>query len=266
MVKQHGECASPVFVTYQAALGELPGAFDDGSVELGGNERAMGGSGVRLREQTAGRHVEIHLRYVDTTVVLRRAGSHYSVVVRMPAAVVNASVTDDPDGLQLCVRGCPHSERINYREFIALRSTRLKPQRQKQEGTAVASATEVTSSADEMARDKAAAHCRDAGVVDYFFDACVFDLVSTGDLNFTQAARHAQRDTLRLLPESAGELRNRTSLAELDRLYSNGARRTSGGACVVTCFLVTLCAVLISELLTSAAGGATWPRERCRAT
>ena len=265
MVKQHSECASSVFVTYQASAGELPGAFDDGSVELGGSDRGCGGSGVRLREQSPGHHVEIHLRYVDTTVVLRRTGPHYSVVVRMPAAIMNASIADDPDGLQMCVRGCPHSERIDYREFLAMRNTRLKQERQ-QSGTATTS-VEVTSpsSSDKMTRDEAASRCLDAGVVDYFFDACVFDLVSTGDKNFTLAARHAQRDTLRLLPESAATLRNRTSFAELDQSYWNGGQRTSGRACVTAYVLVTLCALLVSELLT-AAGGATWPRERCRGT
>ena len=255
MVKHHGECASSKFVTYQASGGELPSAFDDGNIELGGSER----SGVRLREKSAGRHVEIHLRYVDTTVVLRRTGLHYSVVVRMPDAVINDSVADDPEGLQMCVRGCPHNERIDHREFLALRNTALQKQRRRHTD-AMEVSSRVTSQSDKMTRDEAALRCTDGGVVDYFFEACVFDLVNTGDQNFTLAARHAQTDTLRLLPSSASALQNRTSLDELDRMYSNSGERSSGraGVCVVT----TLCALLISEFLTRAASGATSHRGR----
>ena len=265
MVKHHGECASSEFVTYQASGGELPGAFDDGSVELGGSER-RDVSGVRLREKIPGRHVEIHLRYVDTTIVLRRTGLHYSVVVRMPDAVINDSVADDAEGgLQMCVRGCPHNERIDHREFLALRNTALQKQRRRHTDTdADVSSRMASQSLDKMTRDEAALRCTDAGVVDYFFDACVFDLVNTGDLNFTVAARHAQSDTLRLLPRSASALQNRTSLDELDRMYSNAW--SSGRASVTTHVVMTLCALLISELLTMAAGGATSHTERCRGT
>jgi len=78
-----------------------------------------------------------------------------------------------------------------------------------------------------MTRTDAVKRCRDVGVKDFYFDSCVFDLISTGDLNFTLAAYHAYADTLRLYPEVANSLDNRSSLEEIDKEYADKNHATS---------------------------------------
>lgn len=219
MIKQRtdDQCAdSDRFVTYQAQNDHLPAMFDDGRVHFGSHQS------VRLTEKEPGQHIEIYLSYIDTTVVVRKIGSYLTFAIQMPEELVNQSFADDPDGIQLCTKGCPPSERIDYKEFLALRNSRLKSSRVTDSGEGAVSSPQVT-----MTRDSAARLCRKAGVVDFYFDSCVFDLITTRDLNFTMAAYHAFRDVLRLYPAAAGKQKNRTTLTEIDNLYRNRNHATS---------------------------------------
>ena len=204
VIKKNDNCGSSRYVTYQASTDDLPGAFDDGRTHFG-QERS-----VHLIEEDPGKHIEIYLRYIDTTLIVRQVGRYFTFAMKMPEEIVEHS-RDNNNGIQLCVRGCPASELIDYREYLAQKHVRLK------------SLTEDRNVKVAMSRNVAEAKCKDAHVVDFYYDSCVFDLMTTGDTNFTQAAQSALSDVLRLYPVAAKMHKNRTSLDPMDQPYSSAA-------------------------------------------
>lgn len=205
MIKRNEECGASRFVTYQAVTDSLPQAFDDGRTHFGPDRS------VQITEVDPGKHVEIYLRFIDTTLIVRQVGRYFTFAIKMPEDLVKHSADQNPDGIQLCVKGCPQSEQINYREYLAHKHSRLK------------ALTEQSDMEIAMNRDLAEAKCREANVVDFYYDSCVFDLMTTGDSNFTQAAHSALQDVLRLYPQAAKMHKNRTSLEEIDKQYSSSA-------------------------------------------
>ena len=228
VVVKESECAGTHFVTYQAQTDALPGTFDDGRTQFGPE------GSVSLQEIEPGRHIEIRLRYVDTTLVIRQVGRYLTFSARMPELLVNESMTQDPVHMQLCNTGCPRSELIDYKSFLAQHKTRLK------DSSDVKTPDVVSSRGPSgLTRDKAEKRCRAVGLMDFYFDSCVFDLLTTGDSNFTVAAYHALHDVQRLVPDMK-PLENRTDLAVFDRLYSSARTRTASSFVVVVLLAVCL--------------------------
>ncbi|NXX46594.1 RGMC protein, partial [Tricholaema leucomelas] len=156
---------------YQAELGNLPAAFQDGSVT--GGERP-GGSSLALREEVPGQHVEISASYIGTTIAVRQAGRQLSFSIR--AAEEVAQAFGQEQDLQLCVGGCPRGQRLS--------------RGQRGHGRQLAQA--------------AKALCKEVlPVEDLYFQSCVFDVLVSGDANFAMAAGVALEDARRFLPNAA---------------------------------------------------------------
>ena len=223
-MKSGDKCAPSQFIMYQAQTGHLPSAFDDGRTHIGG-----GGSGgndpqqrnVQLTVHRTNRHVELYLRYVDTRVVIRQIGLYFNVAIRMPEELVKMSLLKYPDAMALCQKGCPKSERIDYKAILTYKNTRLKHLAPPSPSSS-ASATADPRATPEYNMDvgHAQSRCRREGVVDFYFDSCVFDLLTTGDLNFTKAAAHALQDVLTLYPQGAKLHSNRTTLEQAPAVNS----------------------------------------------
>ncbi|XP_062974361.1 hemojuvelin-like isoform X2 [Elgaria multicarinata webbii] len=149
---------------YQAETDNLPAAFVDGSVK--GGERP-GGSSLAIHEHSAQQHVEIRAAYIGTTIAVRQVGRHLSFSIRA-AEEVALSFTDEQD-LQLCVWGCPLGRRL--------------------------SRSQSRPSQGNVARERARLLCKEKlPVEDVYFQSCVFDVVTSGDANSTQAAHGALED------------------------------------------------------------------------
>ncbi|XP_077180251.1 hemojuvelin-like isoform X2 [Paroedura picta] len=149
---------------YQAEIGDLPAAFVDGS--RNGGERP-GGNSLAIHERSPGRHVEIRAAYIGTTIAVRQAGKQISFSIRA-AEEVAFSFTEEQD-LQLCVGGCPPSQRI--------------------------SRSPCGPSAVALAAEKVRRLCRGKlPAEDVYFQSCVFDVVTSGDVNFSLAAHDAFED------------------------------------------------------------------------
>ena len=196
VIKAEPNCGSHNFVMYQASSGSLPSTLDDGRTHLG--NAGAGAHTVRVEEVEYNRHVTIHLRYVDATVVIRQVGFYFNVAVKMPEALVKAALLDNPDRIDLCQKGCPRAERIDYMAILAHKNRHAK--------------RSVVPAQHGMALDAAQRRCRDAQLVDFYLDSCVFDLVTTGDRNFTRSARLALEDLYELYPDGVKLHHNRTSL------------------------------------------------------
>uniref|UniRef100_A0A8D0BIW1 Repulsive guidance molecule C-terminal domain-containing protein n=1 Tax=Salvator merianae TaxID=96440 RepID=A0A8D0BIW1_SALMN len=104
--KNMEECADEK--TYHAEIDDQPAAFTDDSVN--GGERP-GGSSLTIHESAPSRHVEIQAAYIGTTIAVRQAGKHLSFSIQT-AEEAALSFMNEQD-LQLCVWGCPPSQRIS---------------------------------------------------------------------------------------------------------------------------------------------------------
>nr|XP_056721672.1 repulsive guidance molecule A [Euleptes europaea] len=162
---------------YQAEMDQLPAAFIDGS-QNGGDK--YGANSLKITEKVSGQHVEIQAKYIGTTIVVRQVGRYLTFAIRMPEEVVNAVEDRDNQGLYLCLRGCPLNQQIDLEAFrSAAPATESQPRRK---GLA-------------FTHDTATAKCREKlPVEDVYFKSCVFDLLTTGDVNFTLAAYYAFED------------------------------------------------------------------------
>ncbi|XP_062271298.1 hemojuvelin [Scomber scombrus] len=157
---------------YQAELDNVPAAFADGSVWSG--ER-RGHHSLLVTSQSPGRHAEIRAAHIGTLLVVRQSGRSLSLSLRSPRRIV-AAFGPEQD-LQLCVWGCPASQRLN---------TRLPP---------------PTSSP----LPAAAAHAHCAALLpaqDVYYQACVFDLIATGDLNASSSAVAALQDAQSMISDT----------------------------------------------------------------
>ncbi|XP_041371398.1 RGM domain family member B-like isoform X2 [Gigantopelta aegis] len=227
IIKKNNVCASDTFQMYQAQTDYLPSSFYDGRTDYGPHKS------VELVEVEAGKHVEIHIRYIETTILVRQIGRYLTFNIRMPADIVNES--SNSNDMELCVSGCPESERINYQEYLAQRRNRI---------------TSFSGSSDAivvMPRAEAHSICREAKVVDFYFDSCVFDLMVTGDKNFTLAAVSALQDVLQLDPDLLKSLSDRVDFSPYDQLYGGGVCSTR----TQSVWLVWLTLLLSTSILLS---------------
>ncbi|XFF79062.1 hypothetical protein AB1E18_005281 [Capra hircus] len=180
--KAHRECTDQK--VYQAVTDDLPAAFVDGSTSGGDGDPKS----LRIVERESGRSVEMHARYMGTTVFVRQLGRYLTLAIRMPEAL--AMAYEESQDLQLCVTGCPLGERIDDGQGQV--SAILGPGLPRSPAAAAWPGYTL---------ETASARCHEQmPVKDIYFQSCVFDLLTTGDANFTAAAHSALEDVEALHP------------------------------------------------------------------
>ncbi|XP_030638303.1 hemojuvelin [Chanos chanos] len=161
--KNRRECAEQQI--YEAELDNVPPAFVDGSVSSG--ER-QGKHSLQVRSKAPGRHAEILAAHIGTTLVVRQTGRSLGLSLRSPQAIVE-SYKPEQD-LQLCVWGCPVSQRLERSQV--------------QPTTAVHD------------------HCSSLlPTRDVYFQACLFDVMTTGDVNSSASAMAALEDAQAMITD-----------------------------------------------------------------
>ncbi|XP_041099067.1 hemojuvelin isoform X2 [Polyodon spathula] len=154
---------------YQAEINNVPAAFNDGSTN-GGNRR--GGNSLTIGGQPYGQHIEIRAVYIGTTIIVRQSGGFLAFSIRTPQEVAH-SFPEEQD-LQLCLSGCPSSHRLPryppLSSASSLQAAKLK-------------------CGSELPKE------------DIYFQACVFDVVTTGDTNVTRTFAEALEDARTLIPD-----------------------------------------------------------------
>eukprot|EP00061_Rhincodon_typus_P015088 g42568.t1 len=151
---------------YQAEIGNIPAAFVDGSVN-GGDRN--GANSLVIKEKFDAGHMEIQASYIGTTLLVRQVGQHLGFAILMPEEVAS-SHTEEQDQ-QLCVSGCPFTERLPLN-----------------------SPTDTEEGAKAKCKEK-------LQVEDIYFECCVFDILMTGDPNVSLAAFKAVEDAKILHPD-----------------------------------------------------------------
>lgn len=91
----------------------------------------------------------------------------------------------------LCVTGCPYRQRIDYRELLSYTDVQLAVMRPRR---------------TKMSRKEAHAKCTETKITGFYLDSCLFDLLTTGNVNFSAAAWHALDDSFLL--DEIGTLRD----------------------------------------------------------
>ncbi|XP_061533795.1 repulsive guidance molecule A [Phycodurus eques] len=204
---------------YHAETDELPAAFADGSKN--GGER-HGANALRVVEKVPGQHVEIQARYIGTTVVVRQVGRYLTFAVRMPEEVVRSVEEDDNQDLYLCLHGCPANQRIDFKKVR----------------------THAAAGTHGFTYRSAKAKCKERlPVEDLYFQSCVFDLLSSGDINFTMAAYYALEDVKMLHSNS-----KRYHIFEKDAFTSHAATHAPGTR-FLNLFAILLCCTLALQPL-----------------
>ncbi|MEE6458861.1 hypothetical protein FKM82_000449 [Ascaphus truei] len=169
---------------YQAVTDDLPAAFVDGTTSGGDSDSKT----LRIIEKASGKHVEMHARYIGTTVIVRQLGNYLTLAIRMPEDL--AMAYEESQDLQLCVNGCPSSERIDEGGHLRLPVTGNSPPN-----------TSSIQARSMYTLESAIAKCLEKIQVKHiYFHSCVFDLLTTGDAKFTAAAQSAWEDVETLHP------------------------------------------------------------------
>lgn len=198
---------------YQAVTDDLPLAFQDGT-RSGGE----GSSLVIVERGGSGRQVKIQARYIGTSIIVRQVGRYLTFAIRMPEDTLDFS--EDNGGLQLCLHGCPRNELIKEhtlgRQGLHPRVPTLGQGTNAELGPLLPPLHTYTV-------ERATIKCRDTlKVEDVYFQSCVFDLLTTGDPEFSMAAYGALED-LKALPPS----RLRQNAPRTPRLSSQGASHST---------------------------------------
>ena len=157
---------------YRAESDSVPAVFLDGSWKTG-----PASCPVKIVELIRGSLIHIDLCYIRTKIVIRRVGKYLTFHMKIPEDIVTSASQG------LCVAGCPRRERIDYREVLSFTEAQLKARRSR------------------LSKREATALCNASDVQGFYLDSCVFDLLLTGDTNFTAAAKSAMEDAFALDPE-----------------------------------------------------------------
>ncbi|KAL1110453.1 hypothetical protein AAG570_007984, partial [Ranatra chinensis] len=178
-------CASEK--TYEATSdAPLPSTFIDGTDRSGPGRNVV----LKATKEGQSQRVKIYIRYIDTTLIIRRVGNYLGFSGRLPNAIIENSAGE----LELCQRGCPSNELLDL----------------------------TTARGHQLSWNAALAKCSDISdlnakiqnnLTDHYLDWCVFDVMTAGNRkDFILAAHSAQADILKLDPQS---LHNRTVPLEL---------------------------------------------------
>lgn len=214
---------------YQATTEDLPSAFQDGTRSGG-----QGGS-LWIAERgggPGGRQVRIQAHYIGTSIIVRRVGRYLTFAIRAPEDQLDSA--EESGGLQLCLHGCPRSELIKEHTLGPppappppdLGPAPAPPPRQ------------------AYTVERATAKCRETlQVEDVYFQSCVFDLLTTGDPEFSLAAFGALEDLKALPPSRLKQSSPRTPLPT--RSGSPGHAPSLGQAPALLAALLALLLLLV---------------------
>lgn len=180
--------------TYEATSDQpLPDTFVDGTRNNGSVFLSL--QDIDDNHQT----VEIFLKYIKTTIVIRQVGKYLAIAVQMPEELVELEADGD---FHLCMSGCPLSEEL---KSVAPHRTALSWE------AALALCRDTTDLAREINNN----------LTDHYLDWCVFDVMTTGADEaeaFVTAAHSAQADALRFEPQN---LLNNTEPKYRPRPFAN---------------------------------------------
>ncbi|CAL2029952.1 unnamed protein product [Caenorhabditis brenneri] len=179
LIRKHN-CTS--FLRYEATSDEegLPRGFVDGTTyQLPANSNSNTNSVEVLWQDKT--YVEIALHFIHSSIHIRRQGPYLSVSVKAPSIVLE---TESDVAQEMCWAGCRKSSQISSETAVEM------PKK----------FSECYNRRVHVPKKVAEDRCKNVGTSGTFFDACVFDLMFTGDDYLVHLALNAQSDFRRLAP------------------------------------------------------------------
>uniref|UniRef100_A0A0N5AAP1 RGM domain family member B n=1 Tax=Syphacia muris TaxID=451379 RepID=A0A0N5AAP1_9BILA len=197
IIKEWGNCTQQKVYEVSSDDRDLMTAFVDGSTFNGNPKRKA--VEIIARNDT---HVEININHIATNITVMKRGPFLGVSLLIPEDNVQEFATDVET---LCRSGCSGGKLMQVKEalvkpleFTQCHGTRLK--------------TSIKTAANR---------CAEVGVRDEFFDACVFDLMTSGNDLVTSVELDAQNDIVkRYLPYNTKVNSTSTGRANLSIYHS----------------------------------------------
>ena len=211
---------------YEATSEYLPTLFKDGTHT----------TGSRCKTHIRKKRGQVQLRDCrsNTTILIRRIGKYLTFNILTPFEIVKKSSG-------LCTTGCPATELVDYRTVL---QDRISNQVQQSPNDAPADDSSSVSTAYAMSK------CASQNLTDFWYDSCVFDLLTTGDRQFTRAARVSMIDAINMDPKLRLRRSDSVVLTIMnDRASGSSGRTSSSSSCLL--HLLTLCAILAARFAIS---------------
>ncbi|CAI4226803.1 unnamed protein product [Auanema sp. JU1783] len=172
-------CTLSKQLTYSTSLEDtnLPISFMSGvtSVNVDGNRRA-----IEVLRQSVD-YIELNLRYIDSSIHIRRRGNYMSVSVRSPQFVLQSSSSTSS---QLCLSGCHPSFVSPLKSMISM--------------------PEEFSTCQEIplkiSKSAALERCQRKNLTDSFLDTCIYDVLLTDNEDILSLTYDVQQDFKRVFP------------------------------------------------------------------
>lgn len=192
----HAECVSNK--VYEATSEYLPNVFKDGTYFTGPK-----GCRTEVLKETSNQII-IQSCSLSSTIVIRRVGEYLIFNIQSPFVLVNQTTG-------LCTNGCPANELVDYETYF------------ENDVNSVESGYDKDSTS--ISKRIAMEICENANLTDFFFDSCVFDLMTTGNNEFSEAAMLAMMDTKTYDPKI--RLRRENSIILRSALMDNDVEKDS---------------------------------------
>lgn len=158
----------------------------------------------------------------NTTIVIRKFGKYLTFNILTPFEFVNKSTG-------LCRTGCPSNELVDYHAFLQNRINQVSPP------------------ASKVSAQTAMDMCGKKNLTDFYYDSCIFDILTTGDQQFTEAAHASMLDAknmdikLRLRRENSAVMQYTYSSSPSSSSASTGRTLTSNNSIIL---MLILCSIL----------------------
>ena len=192
----HAECVSNK--VYEATSEYLPNVFKDGTYFTGPK-----GCRTEVLKETSNQII-IQSCSLSSTIVIRRVGEYLIFNIQSPFVLVNQTTG-------LCTNGCPANELVDYETYFENDVNSVESGYDK----------DLTSISKRIAMEI----CENANLTDFFFDSCVFDLMTTGNNEFSEAAMLAMMDAKTYDPKI--RLRRENSIILRSALMDNDVEKDS---------------------------------------
>lgn len=192
---------------YKATSNSLPEHFQDGSTATG---PASCKTEVFVDSPYS---VKLKSCRSNTTILIRRVGKYLTFNILTPFDIVNKSSG-------LCQSGCPANERVDFASFFHDRIHQ----------------NDISQTLSYLSTKEAISLCLRTNVTDFYFDSCVFDLLTTGDRRFSQAARLAMLDASSMDPK----LRLRRANSVVLKAVRDGKMSSASTTKSLSCYSLAL--------------------------
>lgn len=150
---------------YEATSKHLPSIFKD-STTFSGPESCR--TKIFKHDTDLTRIESCH---ANTTLIIRKIGNYLSVSIKTPYEFANKS-------RGLCYSGCPLQEVVDTSAYFKNNLNHVS-----------------------VKNEEAKKICTEANLTDFYFDSCVFDVLTTGDKRFVSAANGSMMDAISLDPK-----------------------------------------------------------------